>query len=1174
MKLLDLRLQAVGPFSDEVISFDPVARLHVVYGPNEAGKSSALRALQALLFGFPHTITEAFVHEAADLRVGARIVWRSGADGVFFRRKGRGQTLLNESGAALADDPLAAALAGLDGAAWRLAFGIDHTALRKGGALLLQNEGDVGDTLFAAATGGPHVKTVLKEFDVRARKLYGTGNASNPIFNAAKGALTDAEKRLREATASAPAARDRERELVKQEAERTRVMEGTRLRRAEVRRCVRLLRARPRVAERAGLLDRLQDDADRIELPAAFGTDVARLRAELHVAQASNDSVASELRTLVAAVEVLPAASGLLAAAARIAALHERIGHVDAGHERIAKMQPHRQSLADALRAALHGIEPGLSEHDVAARLPSPVQVAEIERLAEAHSAQSALLDASATLVERWQREAVRLAATPAAAVAGVEDHLEPAVTAARSQGDVAQRGAKTAAAQAAGRDRADAVLAALHPWHGSLVEAARLPVPPQATVESHARAWDRSAASAERLRERRAEREDRERAARTAVECHELAGDVPTEEALSHARLVRDSAIARLAEVAQLDETAQRAEASAGGELRSALASRHTAAVATAVVAADLIADRLRREANRVTDFARARAELHSAATEQLAQTRDEAEHAAASADREAAWLAEWSAVGIAPRPPREMAAWLATHAQVAGALETVAAAGHEADAVRTLLDGHRTALARALGACGEATEPTDALATLLVRAERRLATARKARADDDARAQQLLAAQREVADAEGQLQAARRRMAAWTTDWVAALAPIGRPATTTPQVARLVLGLLHEAKSRLADLQKLDEQSAGILREEQRFQLDVAALDRDLGIDGDTAEPSTRVRALQASCQDAQQIENQRADLTARRDQARAKASAAADRLAAAELGLVDACQRAGCARAAELDGVIAAAEFRRVSRARVAELDRDLLQDGEGRSLAECAAEAVAADVDELAATQAAAEAALAQLDAERTRVDTRLAELKHELGAIDGSQRAADAAADAHAALATMRAAAEQWAVVKLAEWLLQAEVARYRERAQGPVMRRASEFLERLTLGSIARLEVDDSSEPASLVGVRRTGKRVRVDEMSEGTRDQLFLALRLASIEHTQLARAEPLPVVLDDVLLAFDDARAAVTLEVLAGLAETVQVLLFTHQRSVAVAAQRMGGRVSVRELGVAVPQ
>ena len=49
MKLLRLDLLTYGPFTDQSLSLDAGdCGLHVIFGPNEAGKSSALRALRCL----------------------------------------------------------------------------------------------------------------------------------------------------------------------------------------------------------------------------------------------------------------------------------------------------------------------------------------------------------------------------------------------------------------------------------------------------------------------------------------------------------------------------------------------------------------------------------------------------------------------------------------------------------------------------------------------------------------------------------------------------------------------------------------------------------------------------------------------------------------------------------------------------------------------------------------------------------------------------------------------------------------------------------------------------------------------------------------------------------------------------------------------------------------------
>lgn len=57
---------------------------------------------------------------------------------------------------------------------------------------------------------------------------------------------------------------------------------------------------------------------------------------------------------------------------------------------------------------------------------------------------------------------------------------------------------------------------------------------------------------------------------------------------------------------------------------------------------------------------------------------------------------------------------------------------------------------------------------------------------------------------------------------------------------------------------------------------------------------------------------------------------------------------------------------------------------------------------------------------------------------------------------------------------------------------------------------------------------------ILVNEMSDGSADQLYLALRLASIEQ-YIEGHEPLPFIVDDILIRFDDKRSAATLKVLA---------------------------------------
>jgi len=85
-----MNLIAFGPFTEKVIAFNSnYPGLHIIYGHNEAGKSSALRALQCMLYGFPERISDDFIHPYGKLRIGGTLCLSNGKILEFIRRKAR-----------------------------------------------------------------------------------------------------------------------------------------------------------------------------------------------------------------------------------------------------------------------------------------------------------------------------------------------------------------------------------------------------------------------------------------------------------------------------------------------------------------------------------------------------------------------------------------------------------------------------------------------------------------------------------------------------------------------------------------------------------------------------------------------------------------------------------------------------------------------------------------------------------------------------------------------------------------------------------------------------------------------------------------------------------------------------------------------------------------------------
>jgi len=213
----------------------------------------------------------------------------------------------------------------------------------------------------------------------------------------------------------------------------------------------------------------------------------------------------------------------------------------------------------------------------------------------------------------------------------------------------------------------------------------------------------------------------------------------------------------------------------------------------------------------------------------------------------------------------------------------------------------------------------------------------------------------------------------------------------------------------------------------------------------------------------------------------------------------------------------------------------------------------------DIDALEPTLSQLAEKIQNQEDELLTVSEKKGRLETELEQMDGSADAALLEEDAQSLLADISTDAEQYTRLKLSELVLARAIEQYRVKNQGPLLRRAGEIFSRLTLGSFEGLMTDFGSKDEDiLVGVRSDGKeRVTVSGMSDGTADQLYLALRLASLER-YFDNHSPLPFILDDILVNFDDDRAIATLEILSGLSQRTQVIFFTHHQHIVEIAKQ----------------
>jgi len=137
-------------------------------------------------------------------------------------------------------------------------------------------------------------------------------------------------------------------------------------------------------------------------------------------------------------------------------------------------------------------------------------------------------------------------------------------------------------------------------------------------------------------------------------------------------------------------------------------------------------------------------------------------------------------------------------------------------------------------------------------------------------------------------------------------------------------------------------------------------------------------------------------------------------------------------------------------------------------------------------------------------------------------------------------------AQRWAVLTIARDVFERTREEFQQERQPALMLSASKYLSDLTLGRYTSVRAVIGEKEQDLEVVEGEGHTKRANELSRGTAEQLFLAMRFALIEE-YAKNAEPMPVVLDDILVNFDPERAKAACKVIMDLSERFQVIFLT---------------------------
>lgn len=1155
MRIRHLDLIRIGPFTNQKLSFDKGEfGLHLVYGSNEAGKSSTLRALSQWLFGIPGETKsrDQFVHTHKDLRVGGTIENHEGQTLTCVRRSGGKKTSLKGENDKGTLDPavLTSFLSGLTQEQFQTQFGIDLHQLVAGGKTIASGGGELGESLFAAGSGSANMPLLRKSLESQCEDLFKASSASKPKVNAAISAFTAARTQVRDVSVKSNDWQRQSDELDDLRRQKAELDEQQLERRGQRDRLHRILKALPSIGTWKDRQHELAAVGEVVRLPSDFATRRVAIAESLAAATASRKTTADELESLNAKLSELGEPPKILNHASAVELLYENLSL----YRQTSRTLPGRtaeyqqtESRAKSLLRTL-GKEPDLDNAD-GLRI-NPAVRAKIRDLADQRSGLLTAIDQTNREFERRTKEldtlieSINRLDTP-------EDPrpLKKAISAAQKTGDLDSRVDQLAQSLASQRSQSLTDVSRLPMWIGGIDDLVDRPVPTSETVLAFADRFETNAHAITRLDADIRKFEDELARGREDLHALTLNQDVPTEEQLGQARQARDDAWTTI-------HQSVRSGAVDGNPTTIDDFQAH-------LKACDEIADRLRREAQSVSEKARLIAVIRRCETQIIERVNDRRKNETERTELSERWLDIWRHAGLQMRPgdqtptPNEMKGWLTRYDALMTAATEMTRLASELGCEQQRRDHHIDSLIAVVpDAISSINDRPERLGPLLDACVDRLDQLSTSISD----AKQSRSHQKSLTQvrsmAESEWHEAQEAKSVWQTQWDTAMVAIESDGSLTASEAQAVLETIDSLMKEIDDAAKLRDDVQLQNVEIENYESQVRTLLPRLSEEPGGCDDSINVEAIVGQWHDelkqARRNETTRDEWLSQKTKLEKQHRTAAAKIESDLANLSHMCVEAGCESPDRLPEIEQQAMRRRTIEQSLAEVQSELRGLAQGVELETFIAEAMAEDADRLSPQIEQLDEMLEQTEKRRSELSETIGNQKGELERIDGNDKAAEANERAEEALARARTHAEDYIRAKLGSILLRTAVTRYRQRNQGPILMRASELFARFTLGSFSGLETESTDvQDNVLVGVRGDDptKLVHVDEMSEGTCDQLFLSLRLASLE-VYLQSNPPFPLIVDDILSNFDDARSAATLTALGELSMKTQVIVFTHHR------------------------
>ncbi|AZO16059.1 hypothetical protein EJ069_15850 [Mesorhizobium sp. M2A.F.Ca.ET.043.05.1.1] len=1155
MRLRRLDLIRYGKFTDRTIDFGPKPTsgpdLHVVFGLNEAGKSTALAGFLDLLFGIEERSKYNFIHEYSAMRLGA-VLELQGVEQAFTRTKQRNNSLLDATGKPVSEMAITAHLAGLSRDAYETMFSLDDDTLEAGGEAILESRGDLGKLLFTASAGLGHATEKLNALEAEADALH-RKQAQGTEIALLKKRLADLKSRRDEIDTLASTYEGLESEHREAAQQYESIVNERAVLVARLEAIAQFERARPMLADIRRKIVQLEALPQTPSPTRTWTGSIAELIDDDASLRTRLAGIVGEVERLTASIAFTEVDELILSVSERVRNLAEsRVRFSSAGFDlptRNVQLQILNNTVATCLSALGR-----TSERDPGKLLLPAATVGTLRTMIEQRSgiatAVRAAQDEVAAALDALQSARERVG-EDRAVPESVRAKLGSALSKARASSHLAEIKAAREEEDAAGI-RWEELRAELGPWAGDASALASMTVPSAGQIASWKTAATDLAKARSVLAERLAECESNSAKLAARLDAFRASSDVADDEAAAASRRTRDAAWETHRAALTIDTADDFALALARddgvglGRLANAshLAELRSTTRALAEASADL--SRLRQQhAQMGLDLEAKTAEVRRVGGQLLGHLVEPSlerliERLEDRVEVRADALAAWGQIELSRKKA-----------------ERAAEAGEEI----------RLELIRALTSVGIAPAPEDTLEAAMALAELFLERQRKLDAE-------YAEAQRTVNGREEDLAVRRRALAMAERreeEWLATIGETLKGTWLENGVSASGLSTVLEQLSNLA--KSVQERDALQLRIDKMEDDRTGFLSEVRSIAADVGEKTTDEEAEQLAVRIAERL-----DRAARARDTKAALLADLKRLQG-ERNVLDNETSIHERRKNEVliafgvDTLTDVAQRDELLRERdrlrtsVAELEDRVAAELSLEKFEQARAVLEETDFESLAIEKAQGEQRLQQLDGALRQQLIRQTRAADKIDDIGGDSAVARLDAERRTIVLEIEETATRYIELKLGIMSAGNALRAYRERHRSGMMARASEAFTLITQGQYTGLTTQPVRGGEVLIAMQRDGQSKVADALSKGARFQLYLALRLAGYyEFAQFRQA--VPFVADDIMETFDHIRSEEVFRLFGEMAGIGQVIYLTHHKHLCEIAKAVVPEATIHPL------